>query len=87
MKLTQEQNRLLLDHCFLCAEQEQVDRGSALIASNPQAAEVYSCIKETLARLEHLKDEGCPDELVNMTIARLKLATFNRSLPHKKGSH
>jgi len=74
MKLTLEQNRLLFDHCFRCAEQEQVDRCSNLINCNPQAAEIYSCVKQTLAQLEHMRDEGCPDELVDMTIARLKLA-------------
>ena len=82
MKLTQEQNRLLFDYCFRCAAQEQIDRGSALIASNPQAAVAYSCIKQTLSHLEHMRDEGCPDELVNMTIARLKLATVIKPLPH-----
>ena len=85
MALSCEESGLVFDYFFRCAERERINRGSVLIASNPQAAKVYSCIKETLARLEHMRDEGCPDELVNMTIARLKLATVNRSLPHKNG--
>jgi hypothetical protein len=86
MTLTQEENSLILDYIFQCSEQEQVDIGPALIASNPKAAEIYSCIKQALATLEHMKNEICPDELVDLTIARLKLATLAKPLPHKNGS-
>jgi len=86
MTLTKEQNGLILDYLFRCAECEQIERGSTLIASNPKAAALYSCIKKALAQLKHIKDEDCPDELVDMTIARLKLATAIKPLPHKKGS-
>jgi hypothetical protein len=86
MSLTQEESSVIFDYIFLRAEQEQFDRGSSLIASNPKAAEFHSCIKQALAQLEHMKDEDCPAELVDMTIARLKLATVKRSLPHKIGS-
>ena len=86
MTVTKEQNGLIIDYFFRCAEQERIERGATLIASNSQAAEIYSYIKETLARLEHMRDEGCPDELVSMTIARLKLATLAKPLPHKNGS-
>ena len=81
MTVTKEENGLIFDYFFRCAAQEQIGRGSALISSNPQAAETYSCIKQTLAQLDHMRDEGCPDELVNMTIARLKLATVIKPLP------
>jgi hypothetical protein len=57
-----------------------------VIASNPQAAEIYSCIKQTLTHLEYMKDEGCPDELVEMTIARLKFATVKDPMPHQSDS-
>jgi hypothetical protein len=83
MTLTNEESGLVFDCFFRCAEQEHVDRGTALIASNPKAAEIYSCIKRALAQLEHMKDDCCPDELVNLTMARLKLATAMKSLPHK----
>ena len=86
MTLTNEESGLIFDHFFRCAEQKQIDRGTALIASNPKAAEIYSCIKQALAQLEHMKDEGCPDELVDLTIARLKLATAIKPLPHRHGS-
>ena len=87
MTLTSEESGLVFDYFFRCAEQEQIERGSVLIASNPKAAKIYSCIKQTLSQLKHIKDEDCPDELVDLTIARLKLATGKRSLPHKNGSH
>jgi hypothetical protein len=86
MNLTSEESGLVFDCFFRCSEQKQIDRGSSLIASNPKAAEFHSCIKQALAQLEHMKDEDCPAELVYMTIARLKLATVSRSLPHKNGS-
>ena len=80
MNLTNEENGLVFDYFFGRAEEEQIDRGSVLVTSNPKAAEFYSCIEKTLAQLEHMKDEDCPDELVDMTIARLKLATVKESL-------
>lgn len=83
MNLTKEESGLVVDYFFRCAEQEQIDRGSVLITSNPKAAEVYSGIKRALAQLEHMRNEGCPDELVDLTIARLKLATGIKPLPHK----
>ena len=86
MTLTSEESGLILDCYFRCAEQEQIDRGSVLISSNPKAAGIYSCVKQTLAQLEHMRDDGCPDELVDMTIARLKLAVVTEPLPHKNGS-
>ena len=86
MTLTNEESEFVLDYIFQCAEQEHSERGTALIASNPKAAEVYSCIKRALAKLEHMKDECCPDKLVDLTMARLKLATAKGSLPHKSGA-
>ena len=86
MNLTSEESGLVFDYFFRCAEREQIDRGSALISSNPKAAKIYSCIKQTLDQLKHMKDEDCPNELVDLTIARLKLATMKKPFPHKNGS-
>ena len=86
MTLTNEESGIVFDCFFQSAEQEHFDRGTALIASDPKAAEIYSCIKRALAQLEHMKDECCPDKLVDLTIARLKLATTKNSLPHKNSS-
>ena len=86
MTLTNEESGLVLDCFFHCAEQGRIDRGTALVASNPKAAEAYYSIKKALAHLEHMKDECCPDKLVDLTMARLKLATAKGSLPNKSGS-
>ena len=84
MAITREESSLILDYFFRRSEQEQIDRGSDLISSNSQAAKFYSYVKQTLARFEHMKGEKCPDELVHLTIARLKLAiTKKPSTPQK----
>ncbi|MHC4272013.1 MAG: hypothetical protein ACYST2_06850 [Planctomycetota bacterium] len=83
--VTNEESGLVFDYFFGYAE-EQIDRVSVLITSNPKAAEIYSYIEQTLAKLGYMKDEDCPDELVDMTIARLKLATIKEPLPHNNGS-
>lgn len=85
MTLTDEETRLIFNHFFRCTEQDQIDRGSLLITSNCEAAEFYSCIKRTLAQLEHEKTEECPAKLAEITIDRLKLASIKDSLPYKKG--
>jgi len=85
-RVTNEESRLVFDYFFGYAEEDQIDRDFVLITSNPQAAEIYSCIEQILAQLKYMKDEDCPDELVDMTIARLKLATLKEPLSHKNGS-
>lgn len=89
MTVSKEQNGLIIDYFFRCAEREQIERGAALVASNSKAAEIYSCIKKALAQLKYMKDEDCPDELVEMTIARLKLvklAEATKPVPNNNGS-
>ena len=53
-------------------------QGSSLIASNLDAAELYSALKQALSQLDLLKTDECPSKLVDMTLARLKLA-INRT--------
>ena len=50
------------------------DGGRDLIAAKPEAAKLYSSLEDTLTDLDHIKYEPCPDNLVDLTIARLKLA-------------
>ena len=83
--ITNKESGLIFDYFFGRAEEDQINHGSVLITSNPKAAEIYSCIKQTLAQLEHMKDENCPDELVDMTIARLKLAAVKEPLSCQYG--
>ena len=85
MVLSQEESRLIIDNMFPCSKQEQSERGLALIASNSQAAKLHASIKQALDQLDYLNDGDCPDELVKMTIARLKLATTLKP-PQRKNS-
>ena len=85
MVLSQEESRLIIDTMFPCSKQGQSERGLAFIASNSQAAKLHASIKQALDQLDYLNDEDCPDELVKMTIARLKLATIQKP-PQRKNS-
>ena len=72
-KLTQEQQQLILDFYFRCGEPRDIEAGRDLIAAAPQAAKLYAGLEDTLTDLDHIKYESCPDNLVDLTIARLKL--------------
>jgi len=79
MTLTNEESGLIVDYVFRCADQRENERVSDLLASDPVAAEIYSCIKKALSQLDCMEDECCPDKLVDMTMARLKLAEGKQS--------
>ncbi len=66
-----EQKRLLFDYCMGLASPEQIVEAEALISSNPEAAEVHSKIKATLAPLNSIESEACPDDLVERTMLRV----------------
>ena len=72
--LSHEEQEKILDFYFRCGQQEDIDDGRDLIAAKPEAAKLYSKLEETLTDLDHMKYEPCPDNLVDLTIARLKLA-------------
>jgi hypothetical protein len=86
-KLNQKEQEQILDFYFRCGSQEDVDRGRDLIAQNPEAAKLYAGLESSLTDLDHAKYEPCPDNLVDLTIARLKLAasgpTMNKSKLHE----
>ena len=70
--ISDEQKQLLFDYCFgVITEQERAE-AETLIASNEEAAKIHSSIKTTLAPLDSLEFEPCPDELVEGTIWRAK---------------
>jgi len=75
-RLSQEQQQLILDFYFRCGEQTDIEAGRDLIASNPEAAALYAGLEESLCELDHVKYEPCPDNLVDLTLARLKLAVL-----------
>lgn len=74
MTLDNIEQQVILDFYFRCGSEEDVARGRDLIASNPEAARLYAGLEETLTELDSIKYEPCPDNLVELTIARLKLA-------------
>ena len=73
-KLTSEQQQLVLDFYFRCGGQQEIEAGRDLIASSPPAAKLYADLETSLTDLDSNKYEACPDNLVDLTIARLKLA-------------
>jgi len=73
--LSPQQQQLILDFYFRCGEEEDIARGRDLIASNPEAAKLYARLEETLTDLDSVKYEPCPDNLAELTIARLRLAS------------
>ncbi|MBN1124831.1 MAG: hypothetical protein JXA82_07480 [Sedimentisphaerales bacterium] len=72
--LSNEQKDLILDFYFRCGDQQSIDRGRDLIASNSEAAQLYADLEETLTDLDSIKYEPCPDNLVEVTVQRLKVA-------------
>ncbi|MHC4286869.1 MAG: hypothetical protein ACYSO7_12825 [Planctomycetota bacterium] len=74
-KLTQEQQQLILDFYFRCGDLKDIEAGRDLIAATPGAAKLYAGLEDTLTDLDHIKYESCPDNLVDLTIARLKLVS------------
>lgn len=74
-KLTHEEQQFILDFYFRCGDRNDIDSGRDLIASNPEAAKLYADLESSLTDLDHMKYEVCPDNLVDLTIARLKLVS------------
>ncbi len=72
--LSKEQKDLILDFYFRCGTDEDINRGRDLIAASSEAAVLYSDLEDTLTDLDSIKYEPCPDNLVDVTVARLKLA-------------
>lgn len=75
-RLSQDQQQLILDFYFRCGEQKDIESGRDLIALSPGAAELYSRLEDTLTETLGQAYEPCPDNLVDLTIARLKLAAM-----------
>jgi prepilin-type processing-associated H-X9-DG protein len=73
--LTHEEQQLGLDFYFRCGDQKDIEAGRDLVASNPYASKLYAELESFLTDLDHVKYEVCPDNLVDLTIARLKLVS------------
>jgi hypothetical protein len=74
VNLNNEQQQLILDFYFRCGSDEDIARGRDLIAANSEAARLYAGLEETLTELDSIKYEPCPENLADLTVARLKLA-------------
>ena len=83
-RLTHEEQQLILDFYFRCGEKTDIDAGRDLIASNSEAAKLYAGLEDSLTGLDEIKYEACPDNLVDLTIARLKLASSASSVSHSR---
>ena len=76
--LTKEEKDIILDFYFRCGDQERINQGRDLIAANPEAAQLYENLEQTLKHLDTIKYEPCPDNLVDLTVAKLKLAASSQ---------
>lgn len=81
--LSKEEKDLVLDFYFRCSSLERIDQAKDLIASDRRAAELYSQLEISLKPLDHANYEPCPDSLVELTVARLKLAASASSAAEK----
>ena len=75
--LSREEQELVLDFYFRCGADEQIYAGRDLIAANPTAAKLYADLEATLKPLDSIKYEPCPENLFELTIAKLKLGAQN----------
>jgi hypothetical protein len=74
VRLSQQEQQIILDFYFRCGSDEEIAQGRDLIASNPEASRLYDGLEDTLTELDSIKYEPCPDNLSDLTVARLKLA-------------
>ena len=72
--LSREEKDLILDFYFHCGDDDKINKGRDLVAANPDAAVLYAHLGDTLTQLDSIKYEPCPENLVDLTVARLKLA-------------
>lgn len=72
--LSKDDKDVILDFYFRCADEESINRGRDLVAANSEAAVLYARLEETLTQLDSIKYGPCPENLVELTVARLKLA-------------
>jgi len=69
--LNDHQKQLLFDYSFGLTSDRENDEAEALIAASEEAVELYQSIQRTLAPLDSLEPEFCPDELTEQLFSRL----------------
>ncbi len=66
--LSNDQKQLLFDYSIGLTSEEQTTEAETLISKNKEAAEIHSKLKASLAPLESIEPQVCPDDLVERTI-------------------
>lgn len=69
--LSSQQKQLLFDYSLGLTSQCEAVEAERLLSSNPQASELYHVFQSTLAPLESVEAESCPDDLTDRLFARL----------------
>jgi prepilin-type processing-associated H-X9-DG protein len=82
--LTSEQKQLLFDYSMSLTSRDRSAEAKVLISSNEEAAAIYAKLKGTLALLNSLEPQPCPDDLAEHTILRLNdLANSSQDRLHQ----
>ena len=76
--LNKEEKDIILDFYFRCGSEERINQARDMIASDQRAAQLYARLERTLTQLDSVKYEPCPENLAEITIARLKLAASSQ---------
>jgi hypothetical protein len=69
--LNDVQKLLVFDYCLRIASQGEAAQAEALISSSQEASELYQTLRATLAPLDTIEEQSCPDELAERTIVRI----------------
>ncbi|HSW02252.1 MAG TPA: hypothetical protein VLI39_18960 [Sedimentisphaerales bacterium] len=70
--LNDRHKQLLFDYSLGLTSESENDEVEALIAANEEAVELYQSIQTTLAPLDTVEVEPCPDELTERLFARMR---------------
>ncbi|MGE5296076.1 MAG: hypothetical protein ACM3VT_14730 [Solirubrobacterales bacterium] len=73
--LSDRQRQLLFDYSLGLTSERENEEVEALIAANEDAVELYQSIQLTLAPLDTVDVEPCPDELTERLFSRMKEVT------------
>jgi hypothetical protein len=83
--LSNNQKQLLFDYRLGLTTKTETAQAKALITYSKEAAEIHSKLKATLAPLDTVRSELCPDELAQKTIRRLvQLVNAERSIERQE---
>jgi len=72
--INNEQKQLLFDYFMGLTSPEETAEAEVLISSSKEASDIHSKLKTALSPLNKIESESCPDNLVEQTIWRLKVA-------------